>query len=284
MISRWTQLIPILALALALGWPGLAPAATIDWSASGFHSQSWARAENPEPEIADSGTHIDQNSTSAATAPTAEVTNVSVWAENQGQHDSYGDNHRSVEVYATVAGSSLYSEGRIQAYGNANTVTPAVTNGIFFIINPSPGENVGDPVMLSWDWYCQVGTGEGGTASLTGGYFADMTVTLNDYPAPSGPDPAKTIWTYAGLVLGENDYFEDERYGEEHLAHIGDIIGVHLGAGASIDFTGEGESNAFSGQHLDLYVETLPVPIPGAVWLLGSGLVGLVGLRRQLKR
>lgn len=283
MISRWTRLIPILALALALGWPGLAPAATIDYSASGFHSQSWARAENPEPEIADSGTHIDQNSTSAATAPSAEVTNVGVWADNQGEHGSDYDGHRFVEVYATVSGSSLYSEGKMQAYGNANTVTPAVTNGVFFLINPSPGENVGDPVMLSWDWYCQVGTGEGGTASLTGGYFADMTITLNDYPGPSAPDPAKTIWSYAGQLLAANESFEDEDYGE-YVAHIGDIIGVHLGAYAGLDFTGEGETGAFSGQHLDLYVDTLPVPIPGAVWLLGSGLVGLAGLRRKLKR
>ena len=27
-----------------------------------------------------------------------------------------------------------------------------------------------------------------------------------------------------------------------------------------------------------------PVPIPSAVWLLGSGLVGLVGLRRKFKK
>jgi hypothetical protein len=27
-----------------------------------------------------------------------------------------------------------------------------------------------------------------------------------------------------------------------------------------------------------------PAPIPGAVWLLGSGLVGLMGLRRKLRR
>jgi len=26
------------------------------------------------------------------------------------------------------------------------------------------------------------------------------------------------------------------------------------------------------------------VPIPGAVWLLGSGLIALVGLRRKLKK
>ena len=27
-----------------------------------------------------------------------------------------------------------------------------------------------------------------------------------------------------------------------------------------------------------------PVPIPGAVWLLGSGLIGLIGLRRKFRK
>jgi len=36
--------------------------------------------------------------------------------------------------------------------------------------------------------------------------------------------------------------------------------------------------------HLKLYGETTAVPIPGAVWLLGSGLIGLVGIRRRFKR
>lgn len=34
---------------------------------------------------------------------------------------------------------------------------------------------------------------------------------------------------------------------------------------------------------VSLSVTTAPVPIPGAVWLLGSGLVGLIGARRKKK-
>lgn len=34
----------------------------------------------------------------------------------------------------------------------------------------------------------------------------------------------------------------------------------------------------------DLRYSDSPVPIPGAVWLLGSGLLGLVGLRRRFKK
>jgi len=30
-------------------------------------------------------------------------------------------------------------------------------------------------------------------------------------------------------------------------------------------------------------VDVSPVPIPGAVWLLGSGIVGLIGLKRRMR-
>jgi len=35
---------------------------------------------------------------------------------------------------------------------------------------------------------------------------------------------------------------------------------------------------------IDAFVDTAVVPIPPAVWLLGSGLVGLIGLRRRFKK
>jgi len=31
-------------------------------------------------------------------------------------------------------------------------------------------------------------------------------------------------------------------------------------------------------------IDPTPVPIPGAVWLLGSGLIGMVGIRRKFKK
>mgnify|MGYP006308523797 FL=1 len=36
--------------------------------------------------------------------------------------------------------------------------------------------------------------------------------------------------------------------------------------------------------HLRIYGETNAVPIPGAVWLLGSGLVGLLGVRKRFRK
>lgn len=36
----------------------------------------------------------------------------------------------------------------------------------------------------------------------------------------------------------------------------------------------------FAGGEIDAFADVAPVPIPGAVWLLGSGLAGLMGIRR----
>ena len=43
-----------------------------------------------------------------------------------------------------------------------------------------------------------------------------------------------------------------------------------------------------NGQSGEIYVwaawsEAAPVPIPGAVWLLGSGILGMIGIRRKIK-
>ena len=40
----------------------------------------------------------------------------------------------------------------------------------------------------------------------------------------------------------------------------------------------------FSHGNVYLLVEPAAVPVPGAVWLLGSGLIGIVGIRRKLKK
>ncbi len=48
-----------------------------------------------------------------------------------------------------------------------------------------------------------------------------------------------------------------------------------------IVFTVDGGSSGFAINQLAQ--RTSPIPIPGAVWLLGSGLVGLAGLRRKFK-
>jgi hypothetical protein len=55
-----------------------------------------------------------------------------------------------------------------------------------------------------------------------------------------------------------------------------------LSQGEKIDFV-VGRDNEIGADSIELQAQLRPVPIPGAVWLLGSGLLGLAGLRRFRK-
>ena len=39
--------------------------------------------------------------------------------------------------------------------------------------------------------------------------------------------------------------------------------------------------SGFSGGEIDAFSDVAAVPVPGAIWLLGSGLMGLVALKRK---
>ena len=55
---------------------------------------------------------------------------------------------------------------------------------------------------------------------------------------------------------------------------------VATGTSTTIDF-----GYSYNAQWFDLDdVSVLAVPIPGAIWLLGSGLIGLIGIRRKFKK
>ena len=73
-----------------------------------------------------------------------------------------------------------------------------------------------------------------------------------------------------------------------------DILGIVLGVGGLVDFDGVAaavESGDLRfGLHVqsigevggsDSYINVNPVPLPAAVWLFGSALLGLLGLRRR---
>lgn len=81
----------------------------------------------------------------------------------------------------------------------------------------------------------------------------------------------------AGLAFDESNLLWAGRWDSPNL------YTVNLSTGQSafqLDLTSQ--LGSFTGIQ-GLSESVAPVPIPGAVWLLGSGLVGLVGLRRRLK-
>lgn len=121
-------------------------------------------------------------------------------------------------------------------------------------------------------------------ASLTGSYLelsstfdtlyfmskgSDWELWRDTTPGDDTPD------TYTGFTLTDSPVFQ---------------VGWYDGATWKIDTSYFGSDGVYQikweydPQVAILYqIDAQPVPIPGAVWLLGSGLIGLVGIRRKKK-
>ena len=103
--------------------------------------------------------------------------------------------------------------------------------------------------------------------------------------------PASNPWQYAsgstatGTLGSEyTEFFSDDlagvATGGSHNAIALDLSDLTLGTSFVAHFTMEcGNDNLMGRTNRD----TPNVPIPGAIWLLGSGLAGLIGVRRRRK-
>jgi hypothetical protein len=60
----------------------------------------------------------------------------------------------------------------------------------------------------------------------------------------------------------------------------------YIGSGPSLYVILDKEKNPgdFMFDKFTITVEGVPIPIPGAVWLIGSGLISIVGIRKKFKR
>jgi uncharacterized membrane protein len=104
------------------------------------------------------------------------------------------------------------------------------------------------------------------------GAFHSRADAINDERAVVGASyhQGAFIWTEETGILSLNDMIPvDSGWWLDEAKDINDL-GQIVGNGNI-----EGDNRAFL---------LTPIPIPGALWLLGSGLIALVGLRRKLKR
>jgi len=251
--------------------------ATFTYYSNTLFSKSDAEVSNGS-ETDDPGLSSMWNSYEVESKRDATISNGDISAYGDG-HGIVGSSKNTLSIYMedNVSGMSNDANGHIEAYGSVSTIE-YTTPGIFFQITPEDGENNGDPVQITLTWRGDLTTSEGTWGHLSGGEGGDaIAITLNDCPSSN---PLENVaWSHERINRSNGNEFHNSDYGH-FMAVIGDIVGIHMDSTVRLDWNGEGhEMGASASQGLDMEVNA--VPIPGAIWLLGSGLFGLVAVRRR---
>ena len=150
------------------------------------------------------------------------------------------------------------------------------------------GGYVYDDVAEIW-WYQDLSTFviSGNTYSAQVTYISVMSVDcqLADETQISG------LWSNGGTAIAES-FLPSASWGYWGRT---DIVNLTSGTGHSVGYINldgtDGGYDIFqddesTGDHIGawVYTTTNPVPIPSAIWLLGSAFIGLVGCRRKFRR
>jgi len=127
------------------------------------------------------------------------------------------------------------------------------------------------------------------TATNPDGYVADISVSFSDY----SDTHAGTVKTGGGPELA-SWYFYESFTGVITIDSVDYTVGIlgdtsmQIGDGANDKTSAFGGSTwmsvsggGYTGGHWDLNLDFTAVPVPAAVWLFGSGLLGLVGVTRR---
>ena len=120
------------------------------------------------------------------------------------------------------------------------------------------------------------------TGSLSGSFFdanndGSATLNLNTWEGLIDGTSEMSLFGFAGPCFGVGCSVSIAEVTQGPTLYTGDVnstIGIHMNFAISA-----GDSVTF-----DTIFDVTPVPVPAAVWLFGSGLVGLVGFARRKQK
>lgn len=197
------------------------------------------------------------------------------WAVVQFDHQVMGDPNNPYGLDFIVYGNA-FMVGSGYVADNTDHTSYTLTGGAFT-------ENVLVSVSQDGvDWYTYENGPYGDNLFPTNpwGWDPDLyaetgngwTDVENDYALPV--DPSLTAGDFAGLTSYEG-----------MLLYGGSAGGTGFDLAESgydwIEYIRVEGVSGLAGGEIDAFADVAPVPVPGAAWLLGAGLIGLAGLRRK---
>jgi hypothetical protein len=216
-------LVLLMAAVLALLFAGMAQAVLFTYYGGGINSTSNAYAHGVSGE---QGPIVDAHSSSqnADSSAIAQAFYASAQGVGSGEWNSSA-NYLDISLSGRANGGAAYASESYWAFGNANT------DSLLFRLDPSPGERPGGLVKVSFGWsassYPYYVNGKyyaGGSSSISGGSTDTMSITLN----------SDTKWSHEKVSVEGVALISEEEQGRFY-AHVGDIIGINLGAEARMD-------------------------------------------------
>lgn len=189
----------------------------------------------------------------------------------------------TVDNYNTLSGVTFTPFG-----GDLQTKTVAGVTGLGVSGGVNGEIGIGQSITITFDQaqyvknlslallYTDGNYGDGGDEvaqiSITGA-FGTQTFFLTATEATTG------TWTGLGTLTNLAPAVDGSGALWQLTDPFGDLAIYSIALTAADNLAGPGGTNSDYGFHS---LETTATPIPGAVWLLGSGLLGLIGLRRRI--
>lgn len=202
-------------------------------------------------------------------------------------NDSWSGSHFSVTPLNTP--SCCWGPGYYAGVYEGSIVYDPTGNRILHGNSGSSSDELQAFKLSGNEFVKQEGSGTYGSAQGYGGIVALATDNSALYYGRLQVDPldvshdvrvfAENIFAATGdLAFGNGDYYD---------AHTGDLLGS-LGFNTTVYGIDQSGDKIWAFNPVDntihLYSTVSPVPLPAAAWLMGSGLLGLLGMSRVKRR